>query len=186
MNRREFLLTGSFFLAGSGASFASQSEDDVAHRLAREGFRITERKRTWLGRIKIQAQKGRKLREVVLDPSTGEVLRDYTEDLASGSSNTKTRSSNRRDDNGRGAGAESDGKEGSGGGSGPGGSESGGSETGDGGSGAGGEPGGGTGGGGEQGGEPEERGETESPEREKAESNTRERRGRRKDRDVKG
>ncbi len=185
MNRREFLLTGSFFLAGSGASFASQSEDDVAHRLAREGFRITERKRTWLGRIKIQAQKGRKLREVVLDPSTGEVLRDYTEDLASGPSNTKTRS-NRRDDNGRGAGAESDGKEGSGGGSGPGGSESGGSETGDGGSGAGGEPGGGTGGGGEQGGEPEERGETESPEREKAESNTRERRGRRKDRDVKG
>lgn len=141
MKRREFLLSGTIFLATSGTALASQGEDEVTLRLRREGFRVTERTRTWLGRIKIQARKGRKLREIVLDPTSGEVLRDYTEDVSSQQSQPARRTS-RRDDNSGGSGSGSNEQGGSGGSGESGGSGSGGgagdgeagggSETGDG------------------------------------------------------
>jgi hypothetical protein len=164
MKRREFLLSGTFFLATAGTAFASQSEDEVTRRLHREGFRITQRKRTWLGRIKIQAKNGKKLREIVLDPTSGEVLRDYTEELSSQQSQSARRS-NRRDDNNGGSSSGSDEQGGSSGGdSGSSGSGDGSGETG------GGEPGGSeTGSGGEPGGAKEE---------------TKERKGKKEERDA--
>ncbi|MBC7142452.1 MAG: hypothetical protein H5U18_09905 [Rhodobacteraceae bacterium] len=59
---------------------AATYQDDLERQLRREGYRITYQKRTWLGRIRIQAMNGLRRREVVLDPSSGEILRDYTED----------------------------------------------------------------------------------------------------------
>lgn len=81
MTRRGLLLSASGLLLCSVVpAVAATYQDDVERQLRREGFRITYQKRTWLGRIRFQATKGRMRREVVLDPSSGEILRDYTED----------------------------------------------------------------------------------------------------------
>lgn len=81
MTRRKLLLTTVGLVAALAVPAAAREiERDVAARLGREGFRITSRSRTWLGRVRIEATKGGLLREIVLDPSTGEILRDYTDD----------------------------------------------------------------------------------------------------------
>lgn len=82
MTRRGFLLSGASLLATCGPSLASTAEDEVAARLRRDGYRILMRKRTWLGRIRFKARKGQTVREVVVDPTSGEVLRDYSDKLA--------------------------------------------------------------------------------------------------------
>ncbi|WP_347311479.1 hypothetical protein [Defluviimonas sp. SAOS-178_SWC] len=80
MTRRGFLLSSSGLLLSSAVPAVSATfQDDVERRLSREGYRITYKKRTWLGRIRIQAMRGNRRREVVLDPSSGEILRDYIE-----------------------------------------------------------------------------------------------------------
>ncbi|WP_413876730.1 hypothetical protein [Albidovulum sp.] len=81
MTRRKLLLTTAGLVAALAVPAAARDvESDVETRLAREGFRITGRSRTWLGRVRIEATRGRLQREIVLDPSTGEILRDYTDD----------------------------------------------------------------------------------------------------------
>jgi hypothetical protein len=81
MTRRKLLLTTAGLVAVLAVPAAARDvESDVQTRLGREGFRITSRSRTWLGRVRIEASKGRLQREIVLDPSTGEILRDYTDD----------------------------------------------------------------------------------------------------------
>ncbi|MCB2115412.1 MAG: hypothetical protein KDE00_03735 [Rhodobacteraceae bacterium] len=80
MNRRRFLLSAASLatlVASAGAAHAS-IEDKVAARLRREGYRIVQRKRTWLGRVRFIAVRSREERELVLDPSSGEILRDYS------------------------------------------------------------------------------------------------------------
>ena len=81
MTRRGFLFSASSFaaLVVSGGAAHASVEDKIAARLKREGYRITKRKRTWLGRVRILAVRNREQREVVLDPATGEVLRDYSD-----------------------------------------------------------------------------------------------------------
>ena len=133
MNRRVFILASAGFIAlGQGAT-AAPAEEQVARAISGQGFRITSRKRTFLGRVRFTAVRGNVEREVVVDPSSGEVLRDY--------SRTETRS----------VGKDTSRSSSSGGGE-PGGGESGGGEPG-GGEPGGGEPGGGEPGGGEPGGE---------------------------------
>lgn len=176
MNRREFLLSGTFFLATSGVASATQSEDDLALRLRQEGFRITERKRTWLGRIKIRARNGKTLREVVLDPTSGEVLRDYSEDLSTEQSRSGRRISRDDTSGGSGSGAEEPDRSGGSGGSGGGSSSGGGSG---GGSTGGGETGGSETGGGETGG-----GETGGTEAKETKEQRTERKGKKEGSDV--
>ncbi|MCA0873735.1 hypothetical protein LCL97_23125 [Seohaeicola saemankumensis] len=61
----------------SPASAASTDvADPVVARIEAEGFEVSNVRRTWLGRIVITAQDGRSLREVVLNRTTGAVLRD--------------------------------------------------------------------------------------------------------------
>lgn len=80
MNRRVFLLTsaGSLLLA-SPVLAATSYEDDVARGLVSQGFAITSKRRTLLGRVRFTASRGEMRREVVVDPSSGEILRDYTQ-----------------------------------------------------------------------------------------------------------
>ena len=80
MNRRVFLLTsaGSLLLASPVLAAASY-EDDVARTLVGQGFIITSRRRTLLGRVRFTASRGEMRREVVVDPSSGEILRDYSQ-----------------------------------------------------------------------------------------------------------
>lgn len=47
-------------------------------QLRLDGYEDIEVSRTWLGRVRIVAEKGELEREVILHPSTGEVLRDYS------------------------------------------------------------------------------------------------------------
>ena len=59
---------------------ARDVESELAARLRREGFSIVSRKRTLLGRVRVLAAKGKLQREVVFDPTSGEILRDYVND----------------------------------------------------------------------------------------------------------
>jgi hypothetical protein len=57
---------------------AAQSvEDQVVAQLQEQGFSGIEVHRTFLGRLRFTAESGHFYRELVINPQTGEVLRDY-------------------------------------------------------------------------------------------------------------
>ncbi|WP_058315469.1 hypothetical protein [Cognatishimia activa] len=58
-------------------AFANPHVDRIVSQLKAEGYNSFEMERTWLGRIRIEAEKGDIDREIVINRSTGEVLRDY-------------------------------------------------------------------------------------------------------------
>jgi len=60
-------------------AFANPHADKVIGRLQSEGYGVIEQERTWLGRIRISAEKGNEEREIILNRTTGEILRDYSE-----------------------------------------------------------------------------------------------------------
>lgn len=164
MKRRVFLLTSiGAALCASSALATVAPEDQVARSLKNDGFSIVSQRRTLLGRVRFVATRGTTEREVVLDPSSGEILRDYS----------RVSEGDRESDGRNGASGTSSGT-GSGGGT-TGGGETGGGETG-GGETGGGETGGGgeTDGGGETGGESATGGEpTKEPTRETRRERTR-------------
>lgn len=55
----------------------------VVQSLLEHGYVILKHERTWLGRGRILAKKDGMQREVVFNPGTGEILRDYAYRLAS-------------------------------------------------------------------------------------------------------
>jgi hypothetical protein len=57
-------------------------QDDVVAALAGQGYEIVNVGRTWLGRLRVVAENGEIRREIVINPTTGEVLRDYSVALA--------------------------------------------------------------------------------------------------------
>lgn len=82
MNRRRFLLAGLALLPAAAAAQTAQP-DHVAGLIARlraDGYTRIRVKRTWLGRIQIRARKDDIRREIVMNPVTGEILRDYYEE----------------------------------------------------------------------------------------------------------
>jgi hypothetical protein len=80
MNRRGFLgqLGAGLALAGLGArpALAESPVDAVIRQLEGFGYRDISVRRTLLGRVRVQARRGADEREIVLDPRTGEILRD--------------------------------------------------------------------------------------------------------------
>ncbi|MEM8978871.1 MAG: hypothetical protein AAGD04_05265 [Pseudomonadota bacterium] len=76
---RHLLLTALIVLSQSGAVFAQSVQDSVVEQLTAQGFEITKMRRTFLGRVRIEAQSEDLERELVFNPNTGEVLRDYWE-----------------------------------------------------------------------------------------------------------
>jgi hypothetical protein len=56
--------------------------DEILITLRDKGYLIVENKRTWLGRQRIIAEKDGARREVVFNPGTGEILRDYAFKIA--------------------------------------------------------------------------------------------------------
>lgn len=77
MKRRIFLTTGAAALAVSaGAAFASTYGDEVVVQLTRQGFKNIKVETTWLGSERIVAERADGLREIILNPRTGEILRD--------------------------------------------------------------------------------------------------------------
>lgn len=51
--------------------------DSLVGQLHNQGFNQVDVFRTWLGRIRIEAEGGGMHREIVVNPRTGEILRDY-------------------------------------------------------------------------------------------------------------
>ena len=76
MRRRVFLAALAGWMAGAGMAEARDRSDDIVRGLKRNGYRITEIGRTFLGRIRILATKDGGRREIIVNPVTGEILRD--------------------------------------------------------------------------------------------------------------
>lgn len=57
---------------------AATIEERIAAELQAQGYDIVETQRTWLGRLRIVAETDNIRREVVFNPGTGEILRDYS------------------------------------------------------------------------------------------------------------
>lgn len=76
MDRRRLIgltFAGIFY---AGVAAAAGIEDHVISQLTQDGyFNITVEK-TWLGRVRIVAQTADGMREIILNPVTGEILRD--------------------------------------------------------------------------------------------------------------
>ena len=79
MNRRTFVNTlaaaSTMVLAGH-AAFAATFAEDVVNQLTQQGFHNIAVATTWLGRMRIVAGRPDGTREIILNPRTGEVLRD--------------------------------------------------------------------------------------------------------------
>ena len=61
---------------------AAQSvEDQVFAQLQEQGFTVIEVRRTFLRRIRFIAESAYLYRELVINPQTGEILRDYVRDI---------------------------------------------------------------------------------------------------------
>lgn len=80
MQRRAFLIglaAGTVVQVGMALADNDPAQAVIA-RLRAEGFRDIAAARTFIGRVRITAHKGGATREVVVDPRTGEILRDLT------------------------------------------------------------------------------------------------------------
>ena len=85
MNRRHFVgLILAASMAGS-AAFAVGVADEIVRQLQADGYTDIVLEKTWLGRIRIRAVSVAGTREIIVNPSTGEILRDLWIASASGS-----------------------------------------------------------------------------------------------------
>ena len=62
-------------------ALAQSAQDSIVAQLSQQGFRNITVSRTFLGRTRILATSNDLRREIVFNPTTGEILRDYWEDL---------------------------------------------------------------------------------------------------------
>lgn len=60
-------------------------QERYIRQLGEQGFVDISVTRTWLGRVRIRAFSDTMEREIVLNPNSGEILRDYTEKASGGS-----------------------------------------------------------------------------------------------------
>lgn len=82
MNIRQ-IMAGALVAASLAAPVAAQDiRDDVEAALVAQGYEIVNVSRTWLGRLRLVAENDEIRREIVINPTTGEVLRDYSVALA--------------------------------------------------------------------------------------------------------
>lgn len=77
MNRRMFLTFGLSAAICGQSAFAQSFADSVVDQLRRQGFSRISVSRTLLGRTQIVAQGKGGRREIILNPRTGEILRDF-------------------------------------------------------------------------------------------------------------
>lgn len=63
------------------AGSATPGQDLVTAALRAQGFEVTLVHWTWLGRIRIIAVNADLRREIVINPNTGEIMRDYAQAL---------------------------------------------------------------------------------------------------------
>jgi hypothetical protein len=66
-----------FWMMAAGAAVADPMTDDLVAQLRGQGFQKVTITRTLLGRVLILGSATEGQREIVLNPNTGEILRDY-------------------------------------------------------------------------------------------------------------
>jgi hypothetical protein len=76
MIRRKFIVLLASVLLAPGAAYADDIRDIVIDQLTQAGFTEIRVIRTWLGRLRFEAVGDEFSREIVVNPNTGEVLRD--------------------------------------------------------------------------------------------------------------
>ena len=77
------LIAGIFLAANLAVPAAAQDiRGEIEAALVAQGYEIVQVGRTWLGRLRVVAQNDEIRREIVVNPTTGEVLRDYSVSLA--------------------------------------------------------------------------------------------------------
>jgi integrase len=77
MRRRELLGLLGAALVAAGTAQAQSFGDRIVAELRRLGYSQIDVTRTLLGRGRIVARKGPEVREIIFNPRTGEILRDY-------------------------------------------------------------------------------------------------------------
>lgn len=85
MKRRQMIVGAVLSMAiglGAGPVMAADPVAIITLSLEKEGFRVTSARRTLLGRVRILATRQGQNREVVIDPRTGEVLRDLVRSVS--------------------------------------------------------------------------------------------------------
>ncbi|MEM9579626.1 MAG: hypothetical protein AAF891_02985 [Pseudomonadota bacterium] len=73
-------------LAASTPLTAQSVAEDIAAQLRAQGYEQVQMSRTWLGRLRFLATTGLQTREIIVNPRTGEILRDFMETSAEGGS----------------------------------------------------------------------------------------------------
>ena len=76
MKRRTFLSGLAAGLACASPAFAEEVVDSIVRQLKTLGFKNIAQERTLLGRVRITATRKDGLREIIVNPKTGEILRD--------------------------------------------------------------------------------------------------------------
>jgi hypothetical protein len=69
-------------VAAPFAALAQSVQDQIIGQLTEQGFGEFEISRTFLGRVRVVTQSEQLERELVFNPNTGEILRDYWAPLA--------------------------------------------------------------------------------------------------------
>lgn len=78
MMRKLILTAAALTVLTLGPASAQTYELDITAQLRAQGYQNISLSHTWLGRTRIVALLGSDLREIVLDPNTGEILRDLS------------------------------------------------------------------------------------------------------------
>ncbi|WP_206052322.1 hypothetical protein [Nioella ostreopsis] len=76
---RLLMATALCLSAGTGAVWAQDIEAQIISQLQAQGYARIHVTRTWLGRVRIEAEGPGREREIIFNPTTGEILRDYWE-----------------------------------------------------------------------------------------------------------
>ncbi|MCE8515950.1 hypothetical protein KBY31_04435 [Ruegeria pomeroyi] len=77
MDRRSFITSGLALMCWGGALWAQTTTDTITRQLRAQGYTSVEVSRTLLGRARIVARRPGEQREIIVNPRTGEILRDY-------------------------------------------------------------------------------------------------------------
>ena len=76
MNRRQMLIVFGFAVCAATCAPAATFQESVVSQLESQGYQAITIEQTLLGRVKIVGQIADGRREIILNPRTGEILRD--------------------------------------------------------------------------------------------------------------
>jgi hypothetical protein len=91
MNRRALIVILALALTGTGQARADEPVDRILRDLKRLGYQTVSVERTLLRRTRILAQSPEAQREIIVNPNTGEILRDLWIPLSAVSSSGDSR-----------------------------------------------------------------------------------------------